>query len=299
MQLIGSSAVSWWVSLEYATSYQSSGDWTSQKVSTGTNVGKVRAVWSGDEPSSTSIEVMVSNDNGSTWEGAENNVEVSFSTQGAGNELLYSIMMSSTDDSVTAVVDSFILWYEEGYPDAPQLDVGDDGEWDWKSILFLNESSVVASDDSPVGTVVSESPSLVDAFNDHIPANGVGMVEIPIAVKANTPGRVKLTDLDIEYRLNTRVLDASLEGGLIAPDGVYRNLVVRMAHGDLVDRVTEATIGFNNSHGPNPAFKWFRGDSCSGVDDAGGDGDCCDEDGNFADDFDYADGDDYDDYVFW
>ena len=109
-------------------------------------------------------------------------------------------MMSSTDDSVTAVVDSFILWYEEGYPDAPQLDVGDDGEWDWKSILFLNESSVVASDDSPVGTVVSESPSLVDAFNDHIPANGVGMVEIPIAVKANTPGRVKLTDLDIEYR---------------------------------------------------------------------------------------------------
>ena len=172
MQLIGSSAVSWWVSLEYATSYQSSGDWTSQKVSTGTNVGKVRAVWSGDEPSSTSIEVMVSNDNGSTWEGAENNVEVSFSTQGAGNELLYSIMMSSTDDSVTAVVDSFILWYEEGYPDAPQLDVGDDGEWDWKSILFLNESSVVASDDSPVGTVVSESPSLVDAFNDHIPANG-------------------------------------------------------------------------------------------------------------------------------
>ena len=100
MQLIGSSAVSWWVSLEYATSYQSSGDWTSQKVSTGTNVGKVRAVWSGDEPSSTTIEVMVSNDNGSTWESAENNVEVSFSTQGAGNELLYSIMMSSTDDSV-------------------------------------------------------------------------------------------------------------------------------------------------------------------------------------------------------
>tara|TARA_Y100000766_G_C18916824_1_gene612256 strand:+ start:5865 stop:11231 length:5367 start_codon:yes stop_codon:yes gene_type:complete len=270
MQLIGSSAVSWWVSLEYATSYHSSGDWTSQKVSTGTNVGKVRAVWNGDEPSSTSIEVMVSNDNGSSWESAENNVEVSFSTQGAGNELLYSIMMSTTDDSITAKVDSFILWYEEGYPDAPQLDVGDDGEWDWKSILFLNESSVVASDDSPVGTVVSDTPSLVDAFNDHIPANGVGTVEIPIAVKANTPGRVKLTDLDIEYRLNTRVLDASMEGGLIAPDGVYRNLVVRMAHGDLVDRVTEATIGLNNSHGANPAFKWLRGDSCSVVDDAGG-----------------------------
>ena len=43
-----------------------------------------------------------------------------------------------------------------------------------------------------------------------------------------------------------------------------------MAHGDLVDRVTEATIGLNNSHGPNPAFKWLRGDSCSVVDDASG-----------------------------
>ena len=49
--------------------------------------------------------------------------------------------------------------------------------------MFLNESSVVASDDSPVGGVVSESPTLVDAFNSHIPENGVGDVEIPIAVK--------------------------------------------------------------------------------------------------------------------
>ena len=66
MQLIGSSAVSWWISLEYATSYQNSGDWTSKKVATGTNVGKVRAVWIADEPSSTNISVMVSNDNGTT-----------------------------------------------------------------------------------------------------------------------------------------------------------------------------------------------------------------------------------------
>ena len=85
--------------------------------------------------------MMVSNDNGSTWETAENNAEVSFSTQGAGNELLYSVVLGTTDSTITPMIESFILWYEEGYPDAPQLDV-DDGEWDWKSILFLNESSV-------------------------------------------------------------------------------------------------------------------------------------------------------------
>ena len=129
MQLIGSSAVSWWISLEYSTSYHQTGDWTSQKVATGTNVGKVRAVWIADEPTSTSISVMVSNDNGASWEAAENNLEVSFSTQGAGNELLYSVILDTTNDRVTPKLDSFTLWYEEGYPDAPQLDVGDDGVW--------------------------------------------------------------------------------------------------------------------------------------------------------------------------
>ncbi len=270
LQLIGSSAVSWWISLEYATSYESTGDWTSARVSTGTNVGKVRAVWTADEPADTSISVKVSNDNGSSWEDADNNVEVSFSTQGAGNQLLYSILLGTSDSVATPKIDTFVFWYEEGYPDGPQLDVGDDGDWDWKSLLFLNESDVVASDDSPVGSVVSEAPSLVDAFNDHIPENGVGDVEIPIAVKARTPGKVKLSEIDIEYRMNTRVLDASLEGGLVAPDGVYRNLVVRVAPGDLVDKVTEATIGLNNSHGDVPAFKWLRGDTCSVESDAGG-----------------------------
>ena len=270
MQLIGSSAVSWWMTMEYSTSYETSGDWTSETISTGTNVGKVRAVWTEDTPSSGSVSVMVSNDNGSTWEDAQNNQEVSFSTQGGGNELLYAILLDSNNSLETPKLDSFILWYEEGYPDGPQLDVGGDGDWDWQSILFLNESSVVASDDSPVGSVVSKSPTLVDAFNQHIPNNGLGDVEITIAVKANSPGRVKLTNLDIEYRMKTRVIDASLEGGMVAPDGVYRNLVVRMANGDLVDKVTESTIGLNNSYGGDPAFKWLRGDSCTLVDDADG-----------------------------
>ena len=86
-----------------------------------------------------------------------------------------------------------ILWYEEGYPDRPRLDVGDDDEWDWISTQFLNESSVTASDDSVVGQEVLAAPSLVDAFNDHIPQNGVGTVDVPIAVKGASSGRVKLS----------------------------------------------------------------------------------------------------------
>ena len=148
MQLIGSSAVSWWMTIEYSTAYENSGQWTSDTISTGTNVGKVRAVWIDDTPASGTVTVMVSNDNGTTWEGAENNQEVSFSTQGGGNELLYAILLDTTDSSESPKIDLFTLWYEEGYPDGPQLDVGDDGDWDWQSILFLNESSVIASDES-------------------------------------------------------------------------------------------------------------------------------------------------------
>ena len=68
------------------------------------------------------------------------------------------------------------------------LDIGGDGTYDWESDIFLNESSVVASDDSPVGTIVKKAPTLVDAFNDHIPENGDGTVNIPIAVKAASSG---------------------------------------------------------------------------------------------------------------
>ena len=53
-----------------------------------------------------------------------------------------------------------------------------------ESILFLNESSVEVSDESELGVEVSAVPSLVQAFNDFIPENGEGTVNVPIAVKA-------------------------------------------------------------------------------------------------------------------
>ena len=68
----------------------------------------------------------------------------------------------------------------------------------------------------PVGAVVKRAPTLVDAFNDHIPENGDGSVDIPIAVKAASSGRVKLSNIDITYAMQTRAVGASFEGGLAA-----------------------------------------------------------------------------------
>ena len=39
------------------------------------------------------------------------------------------------------------------------------------------------SDDSVVGVEVDYQPTLVDAFNDFIPDNGDGVVEVPLAIK--------------------------------------------------------------------------------------------------------------------
>ena len=268
-QLIGSTAVSWWVDIEYATDYELTGDWTSPHFNTGTKVGKVRPSWTADVPAGTTLDVVVSNDNGSTWLDAFNNQETSFSTEAAGNTLRYAVFFSSSNSDVTPSIDQFVLEYEEGYPDRPMLDVGGDGTYDWESDIFLNESSVVASDDSPVGEIVKKAPTLVDAFNDHIPENGDGMVTIPIAVKAASSGRVKISNIDITYAMQTRAVDASFEGGLAAPDGLFRNFITRVAPGDDVDHVTKAVVSIEHAYGDNPTFTWLRGDACSVNSDAG------------------------------
>ena len=268
--LIGSTAVSWWVDLEYATEYESSGTWTSPPKPTGTKVGKVRPVWTATTDAATSITVQVSNDDGSTWKSADNLVETSFSTDGAGNVLRYAVTMTSTDRFKTPMMDSLELFYEEGYPDRPRIDVGADGTFDWESVLFLNESTIQVSDASVVDEEVVNQPTLVDAFNEYVPDNGEGMVEVPLAVKAQTSGRIKITNIDIAYKMNTHAISAVFEGGMAAPDGIARNLIVKVAHGDEVNFVTEVTASLNNSRGENPTFKWQQGDVCSTLSDASG-----------------------------
>ena len=51
---------------------------------------------------------------------------------------------------------------------------------------------------------------------------------------------------------------------------MYRNFITRVAPGDDVDYVTEATVMLNHTHGVDPGFTWERGDACSLIDDAGG-----------------------------
>ncbi|MBT05255.1 MAG: hypothetical protein CMA92_05785 [Euryarchaeota archaeon] len=262
-QLIGSSAVSWWVNIDYYTSYSSSGTWVSDYFPTGTKVGKVRPEWVENNPLGTTVEVRVSNDNGTNWIAAQNNQEVSFPSVIAGDSLRFEITMNSQSRELTPSVEFLRLWYEEGYPNMPSININGVGDWDWESLQFLNESSISVSDSSIVGSEVLNSPTLVSALNQEISPNGEGDDLIYLSLKAESPGRIKITDLDVEYILKTRAVGVYFDGDVAVPDGVKRTLTVKAAAGDDVQRVTKTFVELINSNGNNPSFIWEFGDLCS------------------------------------
>ena len=262
-QLIGSTAVSWWVNIDYYTSYSTSGTWTSDYYPTGTKVGKVRPEWVANMPSGTAIDVQVSNDNGTNWLSALNNQEVNFPAESPGDVLRFEVTLTTASIYSSPSLDIFTLWYEEGYPDKPSININGVGDWDWESLQFLNESSIYVSDSSIVGSEVVSTPTLVSAINQEIANNGDGDEVVFLSFKAETPGRIKITNLDVEYKMQTRAVGVNLDGGLGVPDGIKRILTVEAAHGDDVNRVTRTVVELINSNGNNPSFIWESGDSCS------------------------------------
>ena len=250
VQLVGTTAVSWWVSIDYASEYETAGEWESPVLSTGTQVGRMRATWAATEPTGTTAAVMVSNDDGQNWVFAENDVEIDWGTS-VGNKLLYKIALNTSSSSVTPSMDELTLHYEEGYPSAVRIDVGDDGVDEYTGTGGLQDPIQVSGQ------------SMVDALNDEIPQNGEGTVNITFTIRAASPGRVRLSDLDITYRFRTRVIDASLDGGMLVPDGVDRILVTQIAIGDDATNLQQVDLTLQSSHGADPVLRWQAGDSCT------------------------------------
>ncbi len=261
VQLVGSTAVSWWNLIEYANGYESVGDWSSPAAATGTEVGRVRAAWQADEPSGTSIAVHISADNGTNWQAVQNDVEVQIdnsSWAGAGNLLRYRVLMNSSSTTVTPKLQSFVLHYEEGWPSGVRLDIGGDGSDEFTHSGVLTDPQIATGN------------ALVDALNAHSIQNGVGDAEIPFTIKVGSSGRVRLQGLDITYMMQTRALDASIDGGTIVPDGSYRTLIARVAEGDQASRLSTVELAFETTRGRSPSIRWSSGDVCNTVADPDG-----------------------------
>ena len=261
IQLVGSTAVAWWNRIEYATGYESIGDWTSPATPTGTEVGRVRATWQSDEPNGTSIAVHISADNGTNWQVVQNDVEVQVdnsSWAAAGNLLRYRVLMDSTSSTITPKMLSMTLHYEEGWPSGVRLDIGNDGTDEFTHSGVLTDPQVAT------GT------ALVDALNMHAIQNGMGTSDIPFVIRVGSSGRVRLQGLDITYRMLTRAIDASMDGRTMVPDGGYRTLVVRIEAGDDATRLSSVDMALVTDRGANPSIRWSSGDVCSSVSDPDG-----------------------------
>ena len=261
LELIGSTAVAWWSSIEYSTGYASIGDWTSELVQTGTEIGRIRATWLADVPQDTSIEVHVSADNGTNWEIVENNVEVQFdntSFSGAGNRLKYRVLLLTNDSELTPVIQNLVINYEEGWPASVRLDIGNDGSMEFTHTGVLTDPQVADNQD------------MIDALNAHTVQNGEGSPDIIFAIHGGSPGRVLLSNLDITYRYGSRVIEATMEGGTIVPDGEHRNLIVRAAVGDVASSLLRLDVDILSGQGSTPRLTWIAGNSCSISNDPSG-----------------------------
>ena len=248
LQLVGGTAVSWWLSMEYGTSYATSGTWTSPKIPTGTQVGTLQPQWTETTPAGTSLSVEVSNDNGTNWHSATNNQLIELQTQGSA--LKYRVSLSTTDSGITPLLDAFTLDYEEGYPTAVRLDIGADNTNEYIGTGLLN---------SPIEL---SGAALVSAFNDHIIDNGEGVSNVTLGLSAGSPGRIKVSNLDITYRMNTRALSAEIEGNILVPDGDTRVLLVRVAEGDEADRITQVQVELMANGRNNSVLQWQSGNVC-------------------------------------
>ena len=250
--LIGSSAISWWVDLEYSSEYNAGGTWTSSVLNTGTQVGRAVVNWTSTSPSGTGVDVSISQDNGVTWQTAFSGTEILF--QPVGNQLMLMVAMTSSNQYLTPTIDELSLEFLEGFPEDVKVDIGNDGTWE--------------IDVADIQTPVQVSNNLmVDALNNNIDANGMGNSVITIAVKASSPGRIKLSNLNIVYNFVTHINEVFLESSILVPDGQWRNLATRIDLGDNANTIQKVTIALNNSYGDDPVLNWESGDVCNELQD--------------------------------
>ena len=149
----------------------------------------------------------------------------------------YRLLMETNDSSVTPVIENLVINYEEGWPASVRLDIGNDGTMEFTHTGVLTDPQV------------ADNQEMIDAFNAHTVQNGEGETDIILAIHAGSAGRVLLSNLDITYRYESRIIEATMEGGTIVPDGEHRNLIVRAAVGDIATSLLRLDVDIMSGQG--------------------------------------------------
>ncbi|MBI4361977.1 MAG: hypothetical protein HY558_02275, partial [Euryarchaeota archaeon] len=167
-------------------------------------VTRLTPVWRSTEPNNTTVTFNVSVDNGSTWSPAVNGVPVEFPAGGSGpSGLRYRATLRSMDGVSTPVLREVRLAYggAMSLPSNVSVDLGGDNVTEVFLEGELNSTTLSRDFRAEMSPLVPACSCTGCQLSGQVCA-------VPVVVRSETPGRVELSNLSLQYILSDATLDA-------------------------------------------------------------------------------------------
>lgn len=151
-------------------------------------------------PSGGTVDLYLSNDNGTTWESVLDNVSHSFSTE--GKILRYRLNITAgTESTTTPVVDYAKVYVVPGFTSNIEIDVGGEGISEYSFNGTLNSTN------SPLKISIDPIDYLEFLINNY-KGNLSGIV--PIQIKVDSPGIIEMSNINITQNISNIYLNTTL-----------------------------------------------------------------------------------------
>ena len=235
------------VTLTYSTSYQSSGYFQLRSnYYSGNAPVAITAYWNATTPAGTSLQVEFQDTSTKVFQYSGDSKTVSM-TSG----YIYVYVRFSSSGSSTATLDDLQIAFHSNAPSQVGIDIGGDGSNEWVSQGVL------------LGTTTRGGSAFSNAFNNLIPDDGNGSVNIPVHVTAQSAGIVVLERFSVTYKINTVNLDITIpDGEILHERNEPYEVITKHIVGDGANNyIQSATLSFLASPASSaPTLEWQEGD---------------------------------------
>ena len=257
--LNGTSAVSPildFVALETVTSYQPSGEFyirSNYLGTTGTYPVAATAWWNSSVPTGTSLTVRFQ-----TGSSCYSGTSTTFTSSGdtitiSGTSTYYSICVQFRSNSpygATPTLEDLNVQFHTNAPTNVKLDLGADGTNEWTRTGTF------------IGSATASGGGLADALDALIPDIGSGTATVPVSVKSDSAGILRITSFQITYVMQTVNLELSFDPTevLHERDEPYE-ITTRHVIGESATRIDSASLTLIGTPTPSsPTLNWEYGD---------------------------------------
>ena len=250
------------VNIEYIASYTTSGYmYVYQYIGSGaSNTVAVQVDYNATTPSGTSIRInhgpgasTTSCGNGNT--GVYQYTQSGQSRATPSNSGYYHCMrieLQSNSASYSPVLHNLSIKMFSNVPEDVSMKVG-------SRTVYTGQGALLGSQ-----TIASSSSgsALLTAFNEQIPENGQGTIDLPIDFASSSSGKLTLESFEVQYIMQTVNLDMNVPSDQIlhARTEPYE-IVTRHVIGEYATQIREASLTLTtNQLSNNPTLHWNNGD---------------------------------------